>query len=84
MRDETRGMCLDVREESLAFEVILSGGTDDSPLMRRVHSENTNTVMLPPETDRSVSEAEAALLAHWTGNARSSPTNTSPRPLRPR
>jgi len=65
MRDQTGGLRLDVREEALAFEAILPGDPDASPLIQRILSTNTNTVMPPPETHRRVTAEEAALLAQW-------------------
>ena len=68
--DDAGGFRLDVREESVAE--LESGGTpivpgdpDASELISRITSQHESLVMPPPQTNLTVSPAEAQLLRRW-------------------
>ncbi|MEM0913269.1 MAG: PSD1 and planctomycete cytochrome C domain-containing protein [Planctomycetota bacterium] len=69
---ETRasGLRLDIREDAVTFErgdgrAIVPGDHRSSAVYRRVTSGDADEVMPPPETHKSISPEQAALLAAW-------------------
>ncbi|MEQ9409515.1 MAG: PSD1 and planctomycete cytochrome C domain-containing protein [Fuerstiella sp.] len=56
---------LDVRESAVASGAIDLAEIANSELLKRIQSTDPDTVMPPPETEKTVSAAEAALLHQW-------------------
>ena len=56
---------LDVREDALENEVIVPGEVEDSEFHYRIHSDDPDEIMPPPESHASLTEAEKDLLDQW-------------------
>ena len=60
---------LDAKERALAdlggYFAIVPGDLGDSELHRRIHSSDENEVMPPPDSNRSLTDSEIALLDEW-------------------
>ncbi len=62
---ETRHADLRLDEADSAASVIRPGSVDDSELVRRIHSDDVDQVMPPPDLNKSLSAAQKAILEQW-------------------
>lgn len=56
---------LDLREDALAREAFVPGKPAESELLRRIVSKESDEVMPPPETHKTVDARERAILERW-------------------
>ena len=56
---------LDVREDALKNDVIVPGEVDDSEFHYRIHSDDPDEIMPPPESHSSLTQQEKELLDRW-------------------
>jgi hypothetical protein len=56
---------LDVREEALAKEAFVPGKPDDSELVRRIFTTDTDDVMPPPDSHKHLTPEQKELLRRW-------------------
>ena len=56
---------LDVREDALAMEAIVPGSLEDSEMYYRIHSEDEDEIMPPPESNRILSAEQKKILDRW-------------------
>ena len=59
------GLRLDVREDALAMEAIVPGSLEDSEMYYRIHSEDEDEIMPPPESNRILSAEQKKILERW-------------------
>ncbi len=58
-------MRLDVREDAIAKEAFVPGKADASELVQRIFSKDPEQVMPPPETKKTLTDAQRATLKEW-------------------
>ena len=56
---------LDVREDALKNDVIVPGEVEDSEFHYRIHSDDPDEIMPPPESHSSLTQQEKELLDRW-------------------
>ncbi len=56
---------LDQRDAAIAMHAIVPGSPDESELIRRIFSTDPDEVMPPPETKKSLTEAQKETLRKW-------------------
>jgi len=56
---------LDVREDALEMEAIMPGSLEDSEMYYRIHSEDEDEIMPPPESNRILSAEQKKILDRW-------------------
>ena len=56
---------LDIREEALKKKAFVPGDINASELVKRLYSKDSEEVMPPPDSHRSVTEAQRAILKRW-------------------
>src|SRR5437867_11730158 len=56
---------LDVREAALDKKAIVPGKPDESELVKRLYTTNTDDVMPPPESHKEMSPEQKTLLERW-------------------
>jgi len=56
---------LDIREEALENDVIVPGSVEDSEFHYRIHSDDPDEIMPPPESHATLTKAEKELLDRW-------------------
>src|SRR5439155_19573386 len=56
---------LDVREEALAKQAIVPGKPNESELVRRIFTKDTDDLMPPPESHKMLTPAQKELLRRW-------------------
>ena len=56
---------LDVREDALAMEAIVPGSLEDSEMYYRIHSEDEDEIMPPPESNRILTAEQKKILDRW-------------------
>ena len=56
---------LDMREEALKKKAFVPGDIHASELIKRLYSKDSEEVMPPPDSHRSVTEAQRAILKRW-------------------
>ncbi|MBB5038109.1 PSD1 and planctomycete cytochrome C domain-containing protein [Prosthecobacter dejongeii] len=56
---------LDVREAAIEMKAILPGKPEGSSILERIHSHDEDDVMPPPESKKTLTEAQKALLTEW-------------------
>src|SRR5881296_1179978 len=56
---------LDVREEALAKQAIVPGKPNESELVRRIFTKDTDDLMPPPESHKVLTPAQKELLRRW-------------------
>ena len=56
---------LDVREDALKNDIIVPGEVDDSEFHYRIHSDDPDEIMPPPESHSSLTQQEKELLDRW-------------------
>jgi hypothetical protein len=56
---------LDVREDALKRDVIVPGEIEDSEFHYRIHSDDPDEIMPPPESHASLTKQEKELLDQW-------------------
>ena len=56
---------LDVREDALAMEAIMPGSLEDSEMYYRIHSEDEDEIMPPPESNRILTAEQKKILDRW-------------------
>ena len=56
---------LDVREDALAMEAIMPGSLEDSEIYYRIHSEDEDEIMPPPESNRILTAEQKKILDRW-------------------
>ncbi len=56
---------LDDREAAVASEAINPGDPDDSQLVERIESNDPDTMMPPPDSNKRLSKSQQALLKQW-------------------
>ena len=56
---------LDIREEALENDVIVPGSVEDSEFHYRIHSDDPDEIMPPPESHATLTDAEKELLDQW-------------------
>ncbi len=56
---------LDIREEALKKKAFVPGDIHASELVKRLFSKDSEEVMPPPDSHRSVTEAQRAILKRW-------------------
>ena len=59
------GLRLDVREDALAMEAIVPGSLEGSEMYYRIHSEDEDEIMPPPESNRILSAEQKKILERW-------------------
>lgn len=59
------GLRLDIREEAVDYGAISEDGSDDSEMIFRLHDEDPDVVMPPPETNKVLTDEQKELLARW-------------------
>src|SRR5438445_2692259 len=60
---------LDIREEALAKEAFVPGEPDKSVLVRRIFTTDTDDLMPPPASHKTLSPAQKQLLRRWIAQA---------------
>lgn len=58
-------MRLDIRADALKAEAIVPGKPADSKLLQRIHTTDPDDLMPPPESKKSLTDAQKKLLADW-------------------
>ena len=56
---------LDVREDALAKQAFVPGKPEQSELVKRLHSMDSDEVMPPPDSNKKLNSHQKALLAQW-------------------
>ena len=56
---------LDIRDEALKNDVIVPGSIEDSEFHYRIHSDDPDEIMPPPESHATLTDAEKKLLDQW-------------------
>ncbi|WP_133796454.1 PSD1 and planctomycete cytochrome C domain-containing protein [Prosthecobacter fusiformis] len=56
---------LDVREAAMEMNAILPGNPDKSSIMERIHTHDEEDVMPPPESKKTLTDAQKQMLAEW-------------------
>ena len=56
---------LDIREDALASDAFVPGDLNASELFYRIHSEDKDEVMPPPESNRVLSAKQKKILEQW-------------------
>jgi mono/diheme cytochrome c family protein len=56
---------LDVREDALEKEAFVPGKPDQSELVKRLHSKDSDEVMPPPDSNKKLTSHQKALLEQW-------------------
>ena len=56
---------LDVREDALKNDVIVPGEIEDSEFHYRIHSDDPDEIMPPPESHATLTKQEKELLDQW-------------------
>ncbi len=56
---------LDVREDALGKEAFVPGKPDQSELVKRLHSKDSDEVMPPPDSNKKLTAHQKALLEQW-------------------
>ena len=56
---------LDVREAAIEMKAILPGKPEESSILERIRSHDEDDVMPPPESKKTLTEAQKTLLAEW-------------------
>ncbi len=56
---------LDVREDALEKEAFVPGRPDQSELVKRLHSKDSDEVMPPPDSNKKLTANQKALLEQW-------------------
>ncbi len=56
---------LDVRQEAIDRGAIVPDKPDESELLKRIHSDDPDTVMPPPKSNRRLSDQQKAMLKRW-------------------
>ena len=56
---------LDQRESALESESIVPGDPANSPLIERTHSDDSDLLMPPPDSNRSLTDEQRGLLKRW-------------------
>jgi hypothetical protein len=56
---------LDLRDEAVAAGAIVPGRSADSPLIERIRATDPDVVMPPPESHKTLTATQQALLARW-------------------
>jgi hypothetical protein len=56
---------LDVREAAIEMAAILPGQPEKSSLMERIHSHDEDDVMPPPESKKTITDAQKQMLETW-------------------
>ncbi len=56
---------LDQREGALEFAAFVPGDPDDSYMLERIHSDDPDELMPPPDSNRTLSDREKQLLRQW-------------------
>jgi hypothetical protein len=56
---------LDLRDEAVAAGAIVPGRSADSPLVERIRATDPDVVMPPPDSHKTLTAAQQALLARW-------------------
>src|SRR5215472_3338069 len=56
---------LDIREEALAKEAFVPGAPDKSVLIRRIFTTDTDDLMPPPVSHKTLTTAQKQLLRRW-------------------
>jgi hypothetical protein len=56
---------LDVRDAALAKNAFIPGNPDESELVKRLVSSDPDEIMPPPDSHRSLSDSQRALLRNW-------------------
>jgi hypothetical protein len=56
---------LDVREDALEKEAFVPGKPDQSELIKRLHSQDSDEVMPPPDSNKKLTAHQKALLKQW-------------------
>lgn len=65
------GLRLDVRDDAIDYGVIEPGDADASELIARIMSDDPDTVMPPPDSNRQLSASEKTLLEQWINDGAS-------------
>src|ERR1043166_9001188 len=61
---------LDVREEAIKKEALVPGKPDQSELIRRIFTTNTDDLMPPPESHKTLTPAQKELFRRWIAEGR--------------
>ena len=64
-KEEKRNFGLDVREDALKNDVIVPGEIEDSEFHYRIHSDDPDEIMPPPESHATLTQQEKELLDQW-------------------
>jgi hypothetical protein len=56
---------LDVREVAVETKAIIPGKPDESPLVKRIYTTDTDDLMPPPETHKTLSPDQKEMLKRW-------------------
>src|SRR5206468_9534820 len=65
-RNKRKGkLRLDVREEAIKKEAIVPGKPDESELIRRIFTTNTDDLMPPPESHKTLTPAQKQMFRRW-------------------
>ena len=56
---------LDVRQSAVEAGAIVPGAPNESTLIERINSDDPNSVMPPPESHKSLTQAQRKLLVDW-------------------
>ena len=56
---------LDIREQAMERGAIFADDPDESPLVERIFSDDSDVVMPPPETKKPLSNAQKEILKKW-------------------
>ncbi|MEO1614452.1 MAG: DUF1553 domain-containing protein [Planctomycetota bacterium] len=59
------GLRLDEREEAIDYGAIVAGNADESEIIARIRHKDPEWIMPPPETRKTVTAEQQALLARW-------------------
>ena len=59
------GLRLDIREDALASDAFVPGDLNASELFYRIHSDDKDEVMPPPESNRVLSAQQKKILEQW-------------------
>ena len=63
--DRAAGLRLDLREPAIEHGALVEGRPEESLLIERIYSKDSDSVMPPPKTRKSLSADQKKLLAEW-------------------
>ena len=73
-KEERQSCALDVREDALKNDVIVPGEVEDSEFHYRIHSDDPDEIMPPPESHSALPSRKKNC---WTGGLRKEPNMIS-------